>query len=147
MLRWAGVDWDETYDVRERGDLYESFVHALIENKDAYYCFCSRDRLKEMKKYDGHCRKSGMSSAEVQQRLHDKEPHQVRLVMPRKGRTEWKDIVQGPMVVNHAEGEGEDMVLKGFNGNYSQTLMGVVDDFKLKISHVIRGVVRSFLKM
>lgn len=69
--------------------------------------------------------------------MADGEPYQVRLYTPRKGKTDWMDIVQGS--VSMPNGDLDDTVLINYDGTPTQAMIDLVDDFYLKISHVIRN--------
>ena len=98
-LRWLGLDWDEGPDIggscgpyrqSERFDIYKQYAVDLVEKGEAYYCFCTADRLdklrerqKAMKKapgYDGHCR--SLTPEEVKAKLEAGESYVIRLKMP-----------------------------------------------------------------
>lgn len=85
-LKWLGIDWDEgpeslhfeqtnkegpsqAYQVSKRKDYYSKLAQSLIENKDAYHCFCTKEHLQGQDKYDRKC--YSMPQSEVNQRLAD----------------------------------------------------------------------------
>lgn len=153
-LRQAGLSWDEGPDVRgdygpyiqsERMHLYREYALQLIESGHAYYCFCNKERLEELKriqkassmapKYDGHCR--NLSPEEIQQKLDAKEPYVIRQKLPRTGQTSFHDEVFGDIVFENSE--LDDQILIKSDGMPTYNFANVVDDHLMKISHVIRG--------
>ena len=153
-MRWLGLDWDEGPDVggdygpyvqSARGVLYHTDAARLIEEGKAYYCFCPPGRLEELKieqkekklpiKYDGLCR--SLSVEEADDRIKAGEPHVLRFRMPEEGEARFRDIVRGDFKV--ANSELDDFVLIKSNGLPTYNFAVVVDDARMKISHVIRG--------
>lgn len=153
-LRQAGLSWDEGPDVggdygpyiqSERMHLYREYALQLIESGHAYYCFCNKERLEELKriqkassmapKYDGHCR--NLSPEEIQQKLDAKEPYVIRQKLPRTGQTSFHDEVFGDIVFENSE--LDDQILIKSDGMPTYNFANVVDDHLMKISHVIRG--------
>ncbi len=153
-LRWLGLDWDEGPDVggpygpyrqSERLDLYHSHARDLIDKGCAYYCFCTTERLgqlrveqmqnKERLGYDGHCR--DLAAADVEERLAGGDSHVIRLQMPNAGQCVVKDRLRGEIEFDYAE--FDDQVLLKSDGFPTYHLAVVVDDHHMRISHVIRG--------
>ncbi|HMR55214.1 MAG TPA: glutamate--tRNA ligase [Candidatus Doudnabacteria bacterium] len=137
------------YIQSERLDYYQNHVKQLIEAQKAYYCFCSSERLDELRKeqtalkqppmYDRLCRK--LSADEVAQKLSEFESEEkkpvVRQALPEEGKTVVKDLVYGEISYDHAL--LDDQVLLKSDGFPTYHLAVVVDDHLMKISHVIRG--------
>lgn len=153
-LRQAGLSWDEGPDVggdygpyiqSDRMHLYREYALQLIKSGHAYYCFCNKERLEELKriqkassmapKYDGHCR--NLSPEEIQQKLDAKEPYVIRQKLPRTGQTSFHDEVFGDIVFENSE--LDDQILIKSDGMPTYNFANVVDDHLMKISHVIRG--------
>ncbi len=153
-MRWLGLDWDEGPDIggdygpyvqSARGVLYHTDAARLIEERRAYHCFCSPGRLEELKveqkekklpiKYDGLCR--GLSVEEADERIEAGESHVIRFRMPEEGEARFRDIVRGDFKV--ANSELDDFVLIKSDGLPTYNFAVVVDDARMKISHVIRG--------
>ncbi|MEA3272296.1 MAG: glutamate--tRNA ligase, partial [Patescibacteria group bacterium] len=133
------------YIQSKRLKIYKKYVDELVEKDKAYFCFCSSERLKRMREkqikkkqptmYDGRCR--NLRQEEVEKRLKDKLSHVVRLKVPKKGTTNFIDIIRG-----HVSFENrliDDQVLMKSDGFPTYHLANVVDDHLMKISHVIRG--------
>jgi len=153
-LKWLDLFYDEGPDVggefgpyrqSERFDLYGKYAKELVEKGEAYYCFCTRERLdklrerqKAMKKapgYDGHCR--SLSKEEVQAKLDAGEEYVIRLKMPYDGETVIKDVLRGE--VRFENNKIDDQVLLKADGFPTYHLANVVDDHLMGITHVIRA--------
>jgi glutamyl-tRNA synthetase len=153
-LNWLGLVWDEGPDVggefgpyrqSERKEIYQEHVERLIADDKAYHCFCSAERLTQMReqqrkagettKYDGHCR--NLSSQDVQQYLEDRVTHVVRLKMPSEGSISFEDELRGKLEFNAQQ--LDDQVLLKSDGLPTYHLANVVDDHLMKISHVMRA--------
>lgn len=147
-----GIDYDEGPDVggnygpyvqSERLDLYRPFVDQLIKQGDAYPCFCSKERLDEMReqqratkqtpKYDRAC--CSLSADEVKKRMKI-EPYVVRMKVP-EGETVFEDIVRGLVKVQNSD--VDDQVILKSDGFPTYHLAVVIDDHLMKITHVLRG--------
>jgi len=153
-LAWLGVTPDEgpfaggahgPYVQSERRPLYAEHVARLLEQGDAYRCFCSAERLEEVRQarraaglkgpYDGHCRNLGPE--EVASRLAEDASFTVRLRMPAAGSFTLHDIVLGE-ITRLAE-DLYDIILLKSDGWPTYHLAVVVDDHHMAISHVIRA--------
>ena len=153
-MEWLGLNWDEgplrggdygPYIQSGRSVLYHNEVQKLIDNGNAYYCFCTQEKLEEMKfkmeekklppKYDGTCR--DLTKAEVTERLAKGDSHVIRFKMPHDGSVFFRDIVRGEFSFENVN--LDDFVLLKSDGNPTYNFAVVVDDARMKISHVIRG--------
>ncbi len=153
-LKIMGIEYDEgpdrggpfgPYVQSERLNLYRQHARQLVEQGDAYYCFCTPERLEEMRrrqeaaketpKYDGTCRR--LSPQEVEEKLRSGTPHVIRLKMPQEGETRFNDIIRGE-VSFHNELIDDQILLKS-DGYPTYHLANVIDDHYMEISHVIRG--------
>ncbi len=153
-LRWAGVKWDEGPDLggdygpyrqSERGPIYAEHIAILLGNGRAYRCFCTRERLDEVRaaqkaagvdwRYDGHCR--DLDPAAAKARADAGEGHVVRLRMPRAGRTVVNDALRG--AVTYDNERVDDQVLLKSDAMPTYHLANVVDDHLMAITHVIRA--------
>ena len=145
-LRWLGLDWDEgPYRQSERLESYRAEVDRLLQEGSAYRCFCTRERLEEMRRenraqqrfpgYDRHCR--GLSGEESERRAAAGEEHVVRISMPTSGECVMQDLLRGEI---RREWELiDDQVILKADGYPTYHLACVVDDHSMAISHVIRG--------
>src|SRR3989338_1878956 len=132
------------YVQSERLELYQKYVEELVKNGHAYYCFCSKERLQELRKgqeaskqptkYDRHC--FTLSADEIAQKHSVKEPHVIRLRIP-EGETSFEDTIRGRITFPNAE--MDDQVLLKSDGFPTYHLAVVVDDHLMNISHIIRG--------
>lgn len=153
-LRWVGLNWDEGPDVggpfgpyrqSERSDIYRRYAEELLESGNAYRCFCTAERLAELRKTqqargvaggcDGLCRT--LSEEESRQKLSDGTPHTIRLKVPRDGETSYEDLVRGKVVFRNVE--IDDQILLKSDGFPTYHLANVVDDHLMEITHVCRA--------
>lgn len=132
------------YIQSERLEIYREHAQKLLENKHAYYCFCSKERLDDLRKqqqlakmqtkYDRKCH--GLSEDEVMQRIEAEEPHVVRLLIP-DGETTFQDEIRGTVTIQNQQ--IDDQVLVKTDGFPTYHLAVVVDDHTMGVTHVIRG--------
>ncbi|MEK7139411.1 MAG: glutamate--tRNA ligase [Patescibacteria group bacterium] len=132
------------YVQSQRLPIYQQHVKQLVAAGQAYYCFCSTERLtsvraqkiaaKEPPMYDRHC--ANLSADEVAKRLAASEPHTIRLRVP-AGSTTLPDLVWGEVTIANAT--IDDQVLLKADGFPTYHLAVVVDDHLMNISHVLRG--------
>jgi len=160
-MEWAGVNHDEGVILNkehlgQRGDLgpyvqsqrlniYKEHIKTLLENGNAYYCFCSRERLDEVREkqkaegltagYDGHCR--NLSKEDIEEKLKSGHTHVIRLRLPENEDIKFADIVRGEVVMNTED--LDDQVLMKSDGFPTYHFAVVVDDHLMEITHVIRG--------
>ncbi len=133
------------YVQSKRLDLYNKHSQELIEKQAAYYCFCSSDRLQQLResqeaqklapKYDKLCLK--LSPEEIKAKLDAKEPHVIRLNVPLDKTIKFTDLVRGEIEI--ASKDVDDQVLVKSDGFPTYHLAVVVDDHYMEISHVLRG--------
>jgi glutamyl-tRNA synthetase len=152
-LRWLGMDWDEGPDVggpfgpyrqSQRGDLYDERVRQLLEQGDAYPCYCTPEELEERRRaaqaagrapgYDGRCRT--LTDAERANREAEGRPKVIRFAMPQRDLIV-RDLVKGD--VHFAAGALQDFVLVRSDGSPVFLLAVAVDDMLMRMTHVIRG--------
>ena len=153
-LQWAGIDFDEgpgkdgsygPYIQSERLNLYRSHAEQLIKAGKAYFCFCSPERLDEVRKkqqamklppsYDRHCR--DLPKEESDARVAKGEPHVVRMKVPIGGELTFTDRIRGKVTIAHKV--LDDQVILKSDGFPTYHLAVVVDDHAMAITHVIRG--------
>ncbi|NLP26134.1 MAG: glutamate--tRNA ligase, partial [Clostridiales bacterium] len=153
-LKKAGLTWDEGPDIggpvgpyiqSERMGMFKEYALRLIESGDAYYCFCDKERLDEVRKiqeasqippmYDRHCR--NLSEAEIQENLKNGVPYVIRQKMPLDGSTTFHDEIYGDIVVENST--LDDQVLIKTDGMPTYNFANVVDDHTMGITHVVRG--------
>jgi glutamyl-tRNA synthetase len=153
-LKWAGIEWDEGPDIggpfgpyrqSDRSHIYKEYAYQLLEKGKAYKCFCTSEDLEEMRQisakqggrqgYDRRCR--NLSEGEIQAREAEGKPFVIRLRMPLTGECVYEDLIKGRTTFPWAD--VDDQVLLKSDGFPTYHLANVVDDYLMKISHVIRG--------
>lgn len=166
VMKTLGIEFDEGFylkadgTVGERGsfgpylqskrlDLYHKHAEELIQKKKAYYCFCSAQRLEDLRKeqaalkkppmYDRHCR--NLTDNEVKKQMEEfkaagKNPV-VRFAIPLEGQTVIHDLVYGDIIYDHKI--SDDQIIIKSDGFPTYHLAVVVDDHYMQITHVIRG--------
>ena len=155
-LRWLGLDWDEGPDIggpyapyyqSQRLELYHHAADMLVQDGNAYYCFCSAERLAGLRKeqqrqgaitvgYDGLCR--SLSESQVQGHVDSGETPVVRFRMPDEGTTGVDDLIHGR--VEFENRLYDDFVMLKSDGYPTYHLASVVDDHEMEITHVTRGI-------
>jgi glutamyl-tRNA synthetase len=153
-LKWLDLDWDEGPEVggdygpyfqSQRLDLYKAAAEKLVEQGDAYYCYCSPERLDAMRKeqiarkqptgYDRACRNLTRQQCARYESAGIRPV--VRFKVPDEGRTAFTDTIYGDIVFENSN--IDDFVMLKSDGYPTYQLANVVDDHAMKISHVIRG--------
>ena len=147
-LRWIGIDYDEgpdrdgsygPYIQSQRLELYKKYAEDLVKNDHAYYCFCSSERLQQLRAqqraYDRHCR--SISKEEAQTRAEKGEKHVIRMKVPTDGEITFEDVIRGRVTISFQM--VDDQVLLKSDGFPTYHLAVVVDDHFMDISHIIRG--------
>ena len=129
---------------RQAQGLYLKYAKKLIEQGDAYYCFCDKERLeslktevagKEITVYDKHC--LHLSKEEIEANLAAGKPYVIRINMPTEGTTTFHDELYGDITVEN--NELDDMILIKSDGYPTYNFANVVDDHLMGITHVVRG--------
>ena len=153
-LKWLGLEWDEGPDIggpfgpyrqSDRKDIYIKYAEELVNKGHAYYCFCSNQRLDELRKiqaaqklptgYDRLCR--NLPEEDVQKNLSEGKQYVIRMKMPMEGKLTFKDKIRG--YIEFENSTVDDQVLIKGDGFPTYHLAVVVDDHLMKITHVIRG--------
>lgn len=153
-LKLTGLNHDEGPDVggsvgpyvqSERREIYIEYAKKLIDRGEAYYCFCTKERLdalreeSEAKKvtftYDKHC--LHLSKEEIESKLAAGEPYVIRQNNPKTGSTSFEDVIYGTITVDNSE--LDDMILIKSDGLPTYNFANVVDDHLMGITHVVRG--------
>ena len=140
-MQWLGLDADEgPFYQTKRFDRYREVIQQLLEQGDAYYCDCPRERLdtlreqqmanKEKPRYDGRCRDRNLQPG-------DGQPMVVRFRNPQEGAVSFRDHVKGEITVANAE--LDDLIIQRSDGSPTYNLSVVVDDMDMGITHVLRG--------
>ena len=149
LIHDEGPDKDGGYgpyvqSERQRSGIYMEYAKKLVEKGEAYYCFCTQERLDSLKKnvngeeimaYDKHC--LGLSKEEVEANLKAGMPFVIRQNNPKEGTTTFHDDIYGDISVDNSE--LDDMVLIKSDGYPTYNFANVVDDHLMGITHVVRG--------
>ncbi len=154
VLKDTGLNYDEgpnapgeygPYIQSERKDIYEKYAEELVKSGNAYYCFCTSERLnnlreeaskkKEVFKYDKHC--LHLSKEEIEENLSKNVPYVIRQNNPIEGNTTFNDILYGEITVPNFE--LEDMILLKTDKMPTYNFANVIDDHLMKITHIVRG--------
>lgn len=163
-LKWAGVEADEGVCLDENGKItevgecgpyiqservekgiYNKYAEELIEKGYAYYCFCSKERLDDVKnqqkadgkipRYDGLCR--GVSIEDAKKRIANGESYVIRLKLPENRDIVFEDVIKGRITIN--TNDMDDQVLIKADGFPTYHFAVVVDDHLMGITHIVRG--------
>lgn len=153
-LNWMGIQPDEDpdrggphapYRQSQRTQIYQDIAEKLITKDQAYYCFCTPERLAEVREeqqkknqtphYDGTCR--GLDKKKAAERAASGEPHVIRFKSPREGTTTAVDALRGEITVENST--LDDTILIKSSGLAVYHLAAMVDDHLMDITHVFRG--------
>ena len=153
-LKDIGLNWDEGPDIggpvgpyiqSERMGMFKKYAVELVEKGEAYYCFCDKERLDEVKAiqeasgimpmYDRHCR--NLSAEEVQANLDAGMPYVIRQKVPLEGEITFHDVLYGDITVDCST--LDDQILIKTDGMPTYNFANVVDDHLMGITHVVRG--------
>ncbi|AWI04327.1 glutamate--tRNA ligase [Clostridium drakei] len=153
-LKVTGLKHDEGPDIggpvgpyiqSERTNIYIEYAKQLIEKGEAYYCFCSKERMETLRaeaeanntaaKYDKHC--LSLSKEEIEEKLASGIPYVIRQNNPSTGTTSFEDDIYGTITVDNSE--LDDMILIKSDGFPTYNFANVVDDHLMGITHVVRG--------
>ncbi|MBP7740986.1 glutamate--tRNA ligase [Candidatus Woesebacteria bacterium] len=154
ILKDYSIDWDEgpgiggefgPYIQSQRLPIYQEMCQKLVDTGKAYHCFCTRERLEELKqqqtlaktppKYDGLCK--NLSKEEVAEKLSKNVESVIRLTIPENRDIKFNDLIRGEIVVN--SNTINDQVLMKSDGYPTYHLAVVVDDHLMQITHIMRG--------
>ena len=153
-LKTVGLNWDEGPDIggpvgpyiqSERMGIFKQYALELVEKGAAYFCFCDKERLAELKAvqeasgvspmYDRHCR--NLSKEEVEAKLAEGVPYVIRQKIPLEGTTTFHDELFGDITVENST--LDDQILLKADGMPTYNFANVVDDHLMGITHVVRG--------
>jgi len=153
-LKWLDIQWDEGPDVggpygpyrqSERKEVYQKYAEQLVEKGNAFYCFCTAERLERVRQdqqkrkmpphYDGTCRDIPLE--EARKRIAAGEKYTIRFKTPKEGTTTVHDLLRGDITVENRT--VDDYILVKSDGWALYHLAAMVDDHEMKITHVIRG--------
>ncbi len=140
-MTWLGLEYDQgPFYQTHRFDRYKEIIQQLLDQGDAYYCYCSKEELetlrteqmanKEKPRYNGKCRDLPVDAADSRERV-------IRFKNPVDGVVSIPDLVKGEIVV--ANKELDDLIIARGDGTPTYNLTVVVDDMDMQVTHVIRG--------
>jgi len=146
-MDWLKLDYQEgPFYQTQRFDRYRQVLDMLLAQNKAYRCYCSKERLeklreaqlarKEKPRYDGHCRPPEGQTQQAQQ-IQPNQPYVVRFKNPQSGEVVFEDQVFGQLRFQNSE--LDDLILARTDGAPTYNFTVVVDDWDMKITHVIRG--------
>jgi len=139
-MQWLGLDYDEgPFYQSKRFERYEEVIAQLLDSGDAYRCYCSKERLEQLRmeqsenkqkpRYDGRCRENAERIGE--------QAHVIRFKNPQDGEVVIQDVLHGDITIKNSE--LDDLIIARTDGVPTYNLTVVVDDMDMKITHVIRG--------
>lgn len=129
---------------RQASGMYLEYAKQLVEKGEAYYCFCTEERLQTLKQtigdkeiivYDKHC--LSLSKEEIEENLKKGMPYVIRQNNPKEGTTTFVDDIYGEITVDNSE--LDDMILIKSDGYPTYNFANVIDDHLMNITHVVRG--------
>lgn len=144
-MNWLALDWDEgPYFQMQRMDRYREMIDKMLADGNAYHCYCTQEEVNQMReqqrkngeriRYDGRWRpESGKTLPEIPPGVSPV----VRFRNPQNGSVTWNDLVKGPISINNEE--LDDLIIARQDGTPTYNFCVVVDDWEMKITHVIRG--------
>jgi glutamyl-tRNA synthetase len=154
-LEWLGIEWDEgpgksgdygPYVQSERSELYRKYADQLVDEGKAYHCFCSTQRLNELREnqkkekknygYDRHCR--DISDEEIEKKKNEGLKSVIRLKIPLEGKTSFEDLLLGTVTRKNKDISTDPVLLKS-DGFPTYHLANVVDDHFMEITHILRA--------
>ncbi|MEQ6360545.1 glutamate--tRNA ligase [Thermoanaerobacter thermohydrosulfuricus] len=145
-LRWLGIDWDEGPIYQsQRIEEYRKFANKLLEEGKAYYCFCTKEELEEMRKqaekegkppmYTGKCR--NLTKEQIEEHLRQGRKPVIRLKVPQQGKTVIHDVIRGDVEFDNST--FDDFIIMKSDNMPTYNFATVVDDYQMGITHVIRA--------
>ncbi|EKE30121.1 MAG: Glutamate-tRNA ligase [uncultured bacterium (gcode 4)] len=136
--------WNWPYYQSQRLDIYKKYIDKLVEDGTAYYCFCTQDRLAQVRKeqeelklptkYDEHCR--NLPLEESKKRVEDWEAYVIRLKVPKWEKLIFNDLVKWKIEFNTSE--TDDFVLMKSDWFPTYHWAVVIDDYEMKVTHAFR---------
>lgn len=152
-FRWLDIDWDEGPDVEgpfgpyrqsDRLDIYERYLETMLKDGTAYHCFCTKEDLERDReslltqglppRYSGKCK--NLSKKEAEERIHSGIPSVIRVKTPEKA-VVFQDMIRGD--VRFEPAVLEDFIIAKDTRSPLYNFAATIDDYEMKISHVIRG--------
>ncbi len=140
-MQWIGLDYDEGPIFQtDRFDRYAEVIQQLLDQGDAYHCYCTREELdevretqranKEKPRYNGKCR-------HLKEAPEGRTESVIRFKNPQDGDVVIDDLIKGKIIINNRE--LDDLIIARTDGTPTYNLTVVVDDLDMKMTHIIRG--------
>lgn len=153
-LKWIGINYDEgpekagpyePYIQSQRTEVYKKHAQILLDTGAAYHCFCTKERLEEMRKHQLENKKAPMydrkclnlTKKDKDELLKGKTPYVIRQKIPTEKIAKWNDLIHGNISFDGTN--IDDQVLHKSDGYPTYHLANVIDDHLMEITHVIRG--------
>jgi len=144
-LKWLGLEWDEFYRQSERIDVYKKYIKKLLDQGMAYYCFCSEEELQAQKEYQisigkptyYSCKCRKFTEQEVNKNLQNKKDFVIRFRVPLDQKIIFQDLVRKK--ISFDSNLIGDFIISKKEWNPLYNFAAVIDDYEMKISHIIRG--------
>ena len=143
-LKWLGISWDEFYRQSERIEIYQKYANRLLNEGKAYMCFCSPERLENLREklqsegkmsmYDNKCR--NLTEEEIEKNLREGKKFTIRFKVEER-KIAFNDLIRGYIEFS-SEVIGDFIIIKS-NGMPSYNFAVVIDDSEMEITHVLRG--------
>jgi len=153
-MKWLGLNWDEGVEIggnygpyfqMQRLQIYKEYSKKLLDTGNAYYCFCTPEELESMRKeqllrkqppkYNGKCR--NLTEKKIKEKIESGLKPVIRFRMPQEGKVVFNDIIRGQLEFENIL--LDDFVILKASGVPTYNFACVVDDYLMKITHVIRG--------
>jgi len=147
ILEIFKIHWDNKKPMvqSERIDIYKKFAKQLVKDGHAYYCFCTKERLDNLRQvqkqrglppmYDGKC--ENLSEDEIKKNIDEGQSYVIRFKMPKTGNTEFTDLIRNKVSFDNKT--LDDPIILKSDGFPTYHLASIIDDHEMEISHVIRG--------
>jgi len=147
ILKQFGLTWNNKKVMvqSERLKEYQQVAEELVKREEAYYCFCSKERLDNLRQvqqqkglppmYDGCCR--DLPASETKAKLAAKTPYVIRFKVPKTGQTEFTDLIRGKVIFDNKL--LDDPIILKSDGFPTYHLASAVDDHEMAVTHIIRG--------
>ena len=139
-MTWLGLEYDEgPFYQTHRFDRYKETIQQLLDQGDAYYCYCSKEELDTLREQQMASKEKPQYNSKCRDAAHDGDGKEavIRFKNPKEGEVEVNDLVKGKIVI--ANKELDDLIIARSDGTPTYNLTVLVDDMDMEVSYVIRG--------
>ncbi|MCK5122370.1 MAG: glutamate--tRNA ligase, partial [Methylococcales bacterium] len=139
-MTWLGLEYDEgPFYQTHRFDRYKEIIQQLLDQGDAYYCYCSKEELDTLREQQMASKEKPQYNSKCRDAAHDGDGKEavIRFKNPKEGEVEVNDLVKGKIVI--ANKELDDLIIARSDGTPTYNLTVLVDDMDMEVSYVIRG--------